>query len=557
MTKMPFAKYRPRPDVGLRDRTWPDRTVTRAPIWCSVDLRDGNQALFEPMNASRKLEFFRLLCDIGFKEIEVAFPSASRTDFDFVRTLIEERRIPKDVTVSALTQAREHLIRRTVEALAGSRRAVVHVYNATAPVFREVVFGLSRDQVREMAAGAVRLVRELTAAHPETEWVLEYTPETFSFTEPEFAREVCDAVTEVWGAAPEKKVILNLPATVEVAPPHVYADQIEWMHRRLARRDGVIVSVHTHNDRGCAVAAAELALAAGAERVEGCLFGNGERTGNMDVVTLALNLYSQGVDPGLDFSDLDRVGEVYARCTGMPVHPRHPYAGELVYTAFSGSHQDAIGKGMKNRRERGQTHWEVPYLPIDPGDVGRSYERLIRINSQSGKGGVRYVLEEAYGFRLPAAMQAEFGRVVQEVTDRDGAELSPDDLYRCFRREYLDRVSPYALKAARIETGEDGTARVRATVSDRGRETAFTGRGTGPIDAFVRGFCMKFGRSFSVASYEEHELERGADARAVAYIGIEAGERAPIFGVGVDDNISRASIKAVISALNRLEPTTG
>ncbi len=553
MRTMPFEKYRPQTAVGLKERTWPDRTIARAPTWCSVDLRDGNQALFEPMNVSRKLEYFDLLCAIGFKEIEVAFPSASQTDFDFVRTLIEERRVPEDVTLSVLTQAREQLIHRTVESLAGARRAVVHVYNATAPLFREVVFKLTRDQVRDMAVSAVRLVRELTETQPSTEWVLEYSPETFSFTELEFALEVCDAVTEAWGAAPEDRVILNLPATVEVASPNVYADQIEWMHRRLARRDSVIISVHPHNDRGCAVAAAELALAAGAERLEGCLFGNGERTGNVDIVTLALNLFSRGVDPALDFSDLARVNEVYARCTRMPVHPRHPYAGELVYTAFSGSHQDAISKGMKRRREGRQPSWEVPYLPIDPGDVGRRYDRIIRINSQSGKGGIGYVMEEEFGFRLPRAMQAEFGRVVQEVTDREGAELSPNELHRCFEREYLERSAPYVLKSVEIETGEEGTARVRAVVEVDGREEAFTGRGNGPIAAFVRGFRDSFDRAFSVASYEEHELERGAAARAVAYIGFEEGGGTTVFGAGVDPDISRASVKAVISALNRLE----
>ena len=416
MLKQPETKYSPFPPVSLHDRTWPDQVISAAPVWSSTDLRDGNQALFEPMNGERKMRLFRMLCAVGFKEIEVAFPAASQTEFDFVRGLIDGGQIPDDVTLAVLTQAREQLIHRTVEALVGARRAIIHVYNATAPVFRETVFGMSREQVKAMAVDNVKLVRELAAAHPQTEWVLEYSPEVFSATELEFAREVCDAVTEAWGAPPDDKVILNLPATVEMSTPNVYADQIEWMHRHLARRDSVILSVHPHNDRGCAVAAAELAVMAGAERVEGCLFGNGERTGNVDLVTLALNLYSQGVYPGLDLSDINAVARTVEACTQLPLHPRHPYAGDLVFTAFSGSHQDAIRKGFRARRP-GDV-WQVPYLPVDPADLGRDYDAIIRVNSQSGKGGVAHLLESAHGIVMPRRMQVEFGGVVQRCVFR-------------------------------------------------------------------------------------------------------------------------------------------
>lgn len=418
MLNNPSLKYNPFPAVQLTDRQWPSRSISAAPIWMSTDLRDGNQALFEPMNAERKMRLFRTLCKIGFKEIEVAFPSASQTDFDFVRELIEGGHIPDDVSIEVLTQAREHLIRRSIESLKGARRAIVHVYNATSKPFRENVFAMSKADVVDMAVAAVRLVRELTNAQPETEWVLEYSPETFTATELEFALEVCDAVTATWGATPEDKVILNLPTTVEVTTPNVYADQIEWMHRHLARRDSVIVSVHPHNDRGTAVAAAELAMMAGAERVEGCLFGNGERTGNVDLVTLALNLYTQGVSPALDFSDINAVARTVEHCNRLPIHPRHPYVGDLVFTAFSGSHQDAIRKGFALQQP--DAAWSIPYLPIDPADVGRSYDSVIRVNSQSGKGGIAYLLEAEYGIVLPRRLQVEFSRVVQAHTDSHG-----------------------------------------------------------------------------------------------------------------------------------------
>ncbi|HQO29903.1 MAG TPA: 2-isopropylmalate synthase, partial [Accumulibacter sp.] len=426
MLNTPALKYTAFPPVRLNDRQWPNRTIDTPPTWLSTDLRDGNQALFEPMNSERKMRLFATLCQMGFKEIEVAFPSASQTDFDFVRQLIEGGHIPNDVTISVLTQAREHLIRRTMEALQGARRAIVHVYNATSKPFRDIVFDISKAEVVDMAVGAVRLIRQLAAEQPATEWQLEYSPETFTATELDFALEICDAVTDAWGATPDNKVILNLPATVEVTTPNVYADQIEWMHRHLARRDSVIVSVHPHNDRGTAVATAELAMMAGAERVEGCLFGNGERTGNVDLITLALNLYTQGVAPGLDLSDINGVARTYEYCTQLPIHPRHPYVGDLVFTAFSGSHQDAIKKGFGIQAV--DAPWNVPYLPIDPADLGRSYDSVIRVNSQSGKGGIAYLLEAEYGVVLPRRLQVEFSGVVQRHTDSHGGEVSASEI---------------------------------------------------------------------------------------------------------------------------------
>src|SRR5690554_3987085 len=440
MLKDPSTKYHAFPPVDLPDRTWPDKTITHPPIWMSTDLRDGNQALFEPMNADKKLRMFKMLCEIGLKEIEVAFPSASQTEFDFVRKLIEEGHIPDDVTIEGLTQAREPLIRRTIESLAGARRAIVHVYNATSEQFREVVFGFTREEVKAMAVNAVQLIKELTAQHPETEWVLQYSPETFSDSDLDFVLEVCDAVTETWGATPEDKVILNLPASVEVSTPNVYADKVEWMHRNLARRDSVILSLHPHNDRGTAVAAAELGIMAGADRIEGCLFGNGERTGNVDLVTLAMNLYTQGIWPGLDFSDINTIARTAEHCTQLPVHPRHPWVGDLVYTAFSGSHQDAIKKGFA--KQKPDALWNVPYMPIDPADVGRSYDSVIRVNSQSGKGGIAFLLETEYGMVMPRRLQVEFSAEVQRVTDAEGGEMTADSIWQLFNQTYLDTANP-------------------------------------------------------------------------------------------------------------------
>lgn len=546
------GKYIPYPGIKMPDRAWPERKIERAPVWCSVDLRDGNQALAVPMGIEAKLKMFELLSEIGFKEIEVGFPSASEIEYRFLRKLIEEDRIPEDITIQVLTPARRHLIEKSFEALAGVKKAIVHLYNSTSTLQREVVFQKDREEIKAIAVAGAELMGELREKSGLAGIRFEYSPESFTGTEPEYALEVCRAVMEVWKPTPADPVILNLPATVEMATPNVYADQIEWFGRRLPDRDSVLISIHTHNDRGTAVAAAELALLAGGDRVEGTLFGNGERTGNLDIVTMALNLFSQGVDPGLDFSDIERVREIYSRVTGMEVHPRHPYAGELVFTAFSGSHQDAISKGIKARREGDP--WAVPYLPIDPGDIGRSYERIIRINSQSGKGGVGYVMEAEFGFRLPRELRVEFSRRIQEITDRTGRELSPAELGDNFRREYLERTGPYSLKKCRFAGDEKGMTEVEAKIAARGREISFISRGNGPIDAFVRGMREAAGLDFTVASYSEHDIDHsGSAAAAAAYISIQDSAGRTAFGAGVDTNISLASIKAILSALNRLD----
>jgi 2-isopropylmalate synthase len=552
MLSYPAAKYHAFPPVNLPDRQWPGRVLDRAPIWMSTDLRDGNQALFEPMNAEKKMRLFHALRAIGFKEIEVAFPSASQTEFDFVRGLIEGGHIPADVTIEVLTQAREHLIRRTMESVKGARRVIVHVYNATSEPFREVVFGMSKPEVVKMAVDAVRLIKELAAAQPETEFVLEYSPETFTATELDFAKEVCDAVTAEWGATPLRKVILNLPATVEVATPNVYADQIEWMHRHLARRDSVIISLHPHNDRGTAVAAAELGLMAGADRVEGCLFGNGERTGNVDLVTLALNLYIQGVAPGLDFSDINAVARTYEHCTQLPVHPRHPYVGDLVFTAFSGSHQDAIKKGFA--AHKAQEQWAVPYLPLDPADVGRGYDSVIRVNSQSGKGGVAYLLEAEYGIVMPRRLQVEFSAEVQRHTDAHGGEMSAADIWALFTGTYLDNATP--LRYVEHHLFEHGSAQgIRLAVELNGVPHLLSGEGNGPIDATVHAL-RSLGIDVQVRSYEERAMGASGDAgEAVACAFLELarhGDSGERYGVGIDANIVTASIKAIVGGVNRL-----
>jgi 2-isopropylmalate synthase len=552
MIQEPVRKYRPFPAVALADRQWPSRVITAPPIWMSTDLRDGNQALFEPMNGERKMQMFRTLCDIGFKEIEVAFPSASQTDFDFVRSLIEGGHIPDDVTIEVLTQAREHLIRRTMESLRGARRAIVHVYNATAPAFRDVVFGMSRAQVIDMAVQSVRLIRELADAQPETEWVLEYSPEAFTATELDFAKAICDAVTAEWGATPDNKVILNLPATVEVATPNVYADQIEWMHRHLARRDSVILSVHPHNDRGTAVAAAELAVLAGADRVEGCLFGNGERTGNVDIVTLALNLYTQGIHPGLDFSDINAIARTAEHCTRLPIHPRHPYVGDLVFTAFSGSHQDAIKKGFAAQSP--DAVWNVPYLPIDPADLGRSYGSVIRVNSQSGKGGVAYLLETAYGIVMPRRMQIAFSAEVQRHTDRHGGEMSAADIWALFSSTYLEAAGPVRYVEHHLFE-HNGAQGIRLSVEANGVTHLLSGEGNGPIDAAAHAL-RSIGIDMQVRAFEERSMGSSADggnARACAFVeAVQPGGRQECFGVGIDDNIVTASVKALVGAAARL-----
>ncbi|WP_298827821.1 2-isopropylmalate synthase [uncultured Piscinibacter sp.] len=546
MLKQPQHKYRAFKPVALADRRWPDAVLERAPRWCSVDLRDGNQALIEPMDAQRKLRLFQMLLKIGFKEIEVGFPSASQTDFDFVRLLIERSLVPDDVTIQVLTQAREPLIRRTFEALRGARRAIVHVYNATAPVMRRVVLGLDEDGIVELAAMHARLIRELSRAQPETAWTFEYSPEMFSGTELPFAKRVVDAVTEVWQASPTHKVIVNLPSTVEHSTPNVFADMIEWMHRHIARREGVVLSVHPHNDRGTGTAAGELALMAGADRIEGCLFGNGERTGNVDLVNIALNLYTQGVAPGLDFSDIDEVRRCVEHCNQLPVPPRHPYVGDLVYTSFSGSHQDAIRKAFAARR--GDEVWDMPYLPIDPKDLGRSYDAVIRVNSQSGKGGIAYLLETEFGLELPRRLQIEFSQVVQAVTDDSGKEVDAAHIRAIFDREYgVDR--PGVSQVAVREAGP-GRVTVEARVQIDGAVQTVSGEGNGPIDAFVAGLAQCSGVDLRVLDYHEHAVGEGADARAVAYLELRIGEQT-LFGVGMDRNIVNASLQAIVSGLRR------
>jgi 2-isopropylmalate synthase len=556
----PWTKYRPCPPVDLPDRRWPARTIERAPRWCSVDLRDGNQALAQPLDIAQKLEFFRLLVAVGFREIEVGFPAASQVEFDFTRHLIEAGLVPEPVAIQVLTQAREPLIRRTVEALRGARRAILHLYNSTSTVQRRVVFGLSRRAVIELAVGATRLAREESRCLAGTEVRFEYSPESFTGTEPEFALEICEAVLEAWGATEQQPVILNLPATVECSTPNVYADRIEWFLRRLSRPERAILSVHAHNDRGTAVAATELALLAGAARVEGTLFGNGERTGNVDVLTLALNLLTQGIDPELDLTDIDAIAAVYERCTRLPVHPRHPYAGELVHTAFSGSHQDAISKGLRERERSGRTLWDVPYLPIDPADIGRSYEAVIRINSQSGKGGAAWVLEQEHGFALPKAMHPEFGALVQRLTEAGGGELAPAAIRAAFEREYLGPARPLDLARWRIEDEPAGDAsgasraRVSATLLVDGAPREIAGAGNGPIDAFCSALRAAGVADFTLLSYHEHALESGSGSRAVAYIRIEAAGGRHIFGVGIDTDIAAASFRAILGALNRRTP---
>jgi len=555
MLKNPATKYRSFPPIRLTDRTWPDVVLTRAPIWLSTDLRDGNQALIEPMDPARKLRMFETLVAIGFKEIEVGFPSASQADFDFVRLLIEEKRIPADVTIQALTQARQPLIERTFEALEGVPRAIVHLYNSTAPVMRRVVLGLDEDGVVDLAVTHTRMIREMADARPQTAWSLEYSPEMFSGTELAFSKQVVDAVTEAWGATPERKVIVNLPSTVEHSTPNIFADMIEWMHRHLERRDSIVLSIHPHNDRGTGTAAAEFALMAGADRMEGCLFGNGERTGNVDVVNLALNLYTQGVHPNLDLSQIDEIRRVVEHCNQLPVHPRHPYVGDLVYTSFSGSHQDAIKKAFAARKE-GDV-WDMPYLPIDPKDLGRSYEAVIRVNSQSGKGGISYLLESAYHLELPRRLQIEFSRVVQSVMDEDGKELSAAQLWEIFEREYGLGVGSTQVERVQIQDTADGQVAIRAEIVDGARRVAVAGEGNGPLDAFVAALRAATGRDVEVLDYHEHAVGGGAQARAAAYLEVRVDGGQAMFGVGIDANIVHASINAVLSAVLRARRAAG
>ncbi len=553
MQKPPITKYTPFSTIELPDRRWPSRTIDRAPAWCSVDLRDGNQALAIPMSIEEKLEMFQMLTEIGFKEIEVGFPAASSIEYDFIRRLIDEKRIPDDVAIQVLTQAREDLIRRSFDAIRGAPHAIVHLYNSTSPVQRRVVFGLEKPDIVGIAVRGVELIRELLPTVPETDVTLQYSPESFSTTEMDFALEICEAVVDVWQPTREKPIILNLPATVEVCTPNVHADQIEWFCRNLRERATAIISLHTHNDRGTGIAASELGLMAGADRVEGTLFGNGERTGNVDIVTLALNMYTQGVHPGLDFSDINRVREVYERCTKMEVGPREPYAGELVFTAFSGSHQDAINKGLAAMGESGQERWDVPYLPIDPKDIGRNYRAIIRINSQSGKGGVAYVMEKEFGFQLPKEMRKELGRIINDLADRTGKELTPEDVYEAFEEEYLKPEEPIKLETFKVTPGNgdpDGVTCL-ATIRIDGTQQEIRGSGNGPIAAFFHALENEDLEKAELVSYAEHSLGEGADSRAISYIQLKRPDGRAFFGAGIDPNIERASLKALVSALNR------
>ncbi len=552
-SQMPFQKYRPQIPLVLEDRTWPNRIIEKAPIWCSVDLRDGNQALIDPMDPPRKLKMFRKLVKMGFKEIEVGFPAASQPDYDFVRQLIQESHVPGDVTIQVLVQSRDELIERTFDCIAGTPQAIVHFYNSTNPLQREVVFGLDKEGIKEIAVNAAKLCRKLEEGAGDSLIRYEYSPESFTLTEPEYAIEVCEAVMDVIEPSPDNPLILNLPATVECYSANVYGDVIEWFCRTIRDRDSVIVSLHPHNDRGTAVAAAEFGVMAGADRVEGTLFGNGERTGNVDVINLAMNLFANGVDPELDISDIDALRRAAEYCNRLPVHPRHPYVGDLVYTAFSGSHQDAIKKGFQALPdEYGQ--WGVPYLPIDPMHVGRSYEAVIRVNSQSGKGGVAYVMREEHGFDLPRRLQIEFSKTIQNITENTGTEISPDDMWNSFQKEYLPETSNFELSSHEMHTttGASGSrTTVNATVSAAGRDVEMTGEGDGPVEAFVHALSDAFGVAFDVMDYLEHAIGRGADAKAVAYVETGSSDGATRWGIGVDSNITTASLLAVLSAFRR------
>ncbi|MBU0945157.1 MAG: 2-isopropylmalate synthase [Proteobacteria bacterium] len=551
-------KYRPYPAIDLPDRTWPGKTIAKPPIWCSVDLRDGNQALVQPMDLEKKLELFQLLIDVGFKEIEVGFPSASQVEYQFTRTLIENGLIPDDVFIQVLTPAREPLIKKSFEALKGAKRAVVHLYNSTSTLQRRAVFKMNRDEITALAVQGATIIRDEAARYPETDFRYEYSPESFTGTELDFALAICEAVMDVWKPTPEKPVIINLPATVEMATPNVYADQIEWFCKNMKNRDCAIISLHAHNDRGCAVAATELALMAGGDRVEGTLFGNGERTGNVDVVTLALNMFTQGIDPKLDLHDISRVVNVSEHVTDIPVHVRHPYAGELVYTAFSGSHQDAINKGITLCEQNKECRWEVPYLPIDPTDLGRSYESIIRINSQSGKGGVAYVMEREFGVKMPKDMHPEFGAIIQKVTDKAGRELQLSEIWESFEKEYLAIRSPYALKKfnvikRHIDRDEQGSmAEIEAVIEVEGVERTIAATGNGPLDAFCTALRNQLSGDFSLCQYHEHALTKSSSSKAVAFIQIEMSDGRKKWGVGVDTDIIVASIKGVLSSLNRI-----
>ena len=554
MSTMAIHKYQAFEPIGLADRAWPGKVIDKAPIWCSVDLRDGNQALVEPMGPERKRRMFELLCRMGFKEIEVGFPSASETDFDFCRQLVEQNMIPDDVTIQVLTQARDRLIRRTFDAIRGARRAIVHLYNSTSTTQRRVVFNADRAEIMKIATDGAALIRDLVPSVPETEVIYQYSPESFTGTELDYARDVCDAVMDVWEPTPDRKTIINLPATVEMASANIYADQIEWMHRNIANRDCYLLSLHPHNDRGTAVAAAELGVMAGADRIEGTLFGNGERTGNVDLVTLALNLFTQGVDPELEIEDINEIIRTVEYCNQLPVHPRHPYGGELVFTAFSGSHQDAIKKGFAALETSNSELWDVPYLPMDPKDVGRTYEAVIRINSQSGKGGIAYVMETDYGLKLPRMLQVEFSGVIQKVTDATGKEMESEEIRSIFEKEYLEQDGPISF--GNYRTVPDAHAseirRMTAEITWNGEPRIIEGKGNGPIDGFIDALKNGLNLTMAIQNYHEHAVGKGADATAVAYVEVSTPDGGTLFGVGRDPNIVAASLRAIVSAANRV-----
>lgn len=551
-----YKRYRKNPVVDYPERKWPNREIEKAPVWCSVDLRDGNQALIDPMVVSEKIEMFQYLIKLGFKEIEIGFPAASQIEYDFLRQLIERKMIPEQVRVQVLTQCRQELIDRTFESIEGCKEAIVHIYNSTSTLQRDVVFGMSREEIVDIAVQGTLMVKERAAKFPG-KIILEYSPESFTGTELDFALEICTAVQEAWGATKDEPIIINLPSTVEMNTPNVYADQIEWMNTHFKNRDSIILSVHPHNDRGTGVASAELAMLAGADRVEGTLFGNGERTGNVDVLNIAYNMFSQGIDPELNIEKINEIIELYERCCKIPIHPRHPYAGKLVFTAFSGSHQDAINKGVKAMKERNNEYWQVPYLPIDPSDIGREYEPIVRINSQSGKGGVAFIMDTYFGFKLPKGMHREFADVIQAISEKQG-EVSPDQIMEAFRTEYLDRKEPIHFRKLRVDDLSDEVksefdTRVVVIYTDAGKEKRFEAVGNGPLDAIQRGLWHELDRKIKILDYEEHALQSGSNSQAAAYIHMLDAETGKVtYGVGVSSNITRASARAIFSAVNRL-----
>lgn len=552
-----YKRYRRNPVVDYPEREWPNKEIEKAPIWCSVDLRDGNQALIDPMIVEEKIEMFQFLIKLGFKEIEVGFPAASQIEFDFLRQLVDRKLIPDDVKVQVLTQCREELIERTFEAIEGCRQAIVHIYNSTSTLQRDVVFGKDKEHITEIAVNGTKMVKEHAAKFPG-KIILEYSPESFTGTELDYALEICTAVQETWGATKEDPIIINLPSTVEMTTPNVYADRIEWMNKHFKNRESIILSIHPHNDRGTGVASAELAMLAGAERVEGTLFGNGERTGNVDALNIAYNMFSQGIDPELNIEHINDIIEIYERCCKIPIHPRHPYAGKLVFTAFSGSHQDAINKGVKAMKERESEIWEVPYLPIDPADIGREYEPIVRINSQSGKGGVAFVMDTYFGFKLPKAMHKEFANVIQKISEKQG-EVSPEQIMESFREEYLNKKEPIHFRRLKVddlsgETKSEFDTKVSVTYTNRGEQKNFEAVGNGPIDAVKRGIAQELNVSIKILDYEEHALQSGSNSQAAAYIHLlDADTGSVTYGVGVSSNITRASVRAIFSAINRLE----